>query len=72
MSSLGTVLWFHTCDELDIKLDKLMLVAPVSMDRVIEEAKTFYPYPIAKDLKSKRNYYGCVYKWSIYDSWRGN
>ena len=51
--SLGTVLWFHTCDELDIKLDKLMLVAPVSMDRVIEEAKTFYPYPIAKDLKAK-------------------
>lgn len=51
--SLGTVLWFHTCDELDIKLDKLMLVAPVSMNRVIEEAKTFYPYPIAKDLKAK-------------------
>jgi predicted alpha/beta hydrolase family esterase len=51
--SLGNVLWFHTCDELDIKLDKLMLVAPVSMNRSIEEAKTFYPYPIAKDLKAK-------------------
>ena len=51
--SLANVLWFHTCDSLDIKLDKLMLVAPVSRNRTIEEAKTFYPYPIAKDLKAK-------------------
>ncbi len=51
--SLGNVLWFHTCDELDIKLDKLMLVAPVSMDRVVQAASSFYPYPIPKDLKSK-------------------
>ena len=51
--SLANILWFHVCDELDIKLDKLMLVAPVSRNRTIEEAKTFFPYPIAKDLKAK-------------------
>lgn len=51
--SLANILWFHTCDELDIELDKLMLVAPVSRNRSIEEAKTFYPYPIAKELKAK-------------------
>ena len=49
--SLANILWFHTCDELDIKLDKLMLVAPVR-NEVLEEAKTFFPYPIAKDLKA--------------------
>ncbi|MFA9374771.1 RBBP9/YdeN family alpha/beta hydrolase [Poseidonibacter sp.] len=51
--SLANVLWFHTCDELNIKLDKLMLVAPVSRTRVVEAAQSFYPYPIAKDLKAK-------------------
>lgn len=51
--SLANVLWFHICDELDIKLDKLMLVAPVSRTRVVKEAQSFYPYPIAKDLKSR-------------------
>lgn len=51
--SLANVLWFHTCDELDISLEKLMLVAPVSRNRVVEAASTFYPYPIAKDLKAK-------------------
>ena len=51
--SLANVLWFHTCDELDIIIEKLMLVAPVSRNRVVEAASTFYPYPIAKDLKAK-------------------
>lgn len=51
--SLANVLWFHTCDELDINLDKLMLVAPVSRNRVVKEAQSFYPYPIPKDLKAK-------------------
>ena len=51
--SLANVLWFHSCDELDISLEKLMLVAPVSRNRVVEAASTFYPYPIAKDLKAK-------------------
>ena len=50
--SLANVLWFHTCDELDIKLKKLMLVAPVSRNRVVEAAKSFYPYPIPNDLKA--------------------
>ena len=27
--SLANILWFHICDELDINLDKLMLVAPI-------------------------------------------
>lgn len=49
--SLANILWFHICDELDIELDKLMLVAPVR-NEVLEEAKTFFPYPIAKDLKA--------------------
>lgn len=50
--SLANILWFHICEELDIKLDKLMLVAPVSQ-KVLEEAKSFFPYPIPQDLKSK-------------------
>ena len=44
--SLANLLWFHTCDELDINLDKLMLVAHVR-NEVLEDAKTFFPYPIA-------------------------
>lgn len=51
--SLANVLWFHSCEELDISVEKLMLVAPVSRNRVVEAASTFYPYPIAKDLKAK-------------------
>ena len=50
--SLANLLWFHICDELDIKLDKLMLVAPVR-NQELEDAKTFFPYPLAKDLKAK-------------------
>lgn len=50
--SLANLLWFHTCDELDIKLDKLMLVAPVR-NEVLNDAKTFFPYPIPSDLKSR-------------------
>ncbi len=50
--SLANLLWFHLCEELDIKLDKLMLVAPVR-DKELETAKTFFPYPIPKDLKAK-------------------
>lgn len=50
--SLANLLWFHLCEELEIQLDKLMLVAPVR-DELLEDAKTFFPYPIAKDLKAK-------------------
>jgi len=50
--SLANILWFHLCEELDIQLDKLMLVAPVR-DSELEAAKTFFSYPIPKDLKAK-------------------
>ncbi len=50
--SLANHLWFHTCEELNIKLDKLMLVAPVRNEE-LEVAKTFFPYPIPNDLKAK-------------------
>ncbi len=51
--SLANITWFHLVDELDIQLDKLMLVAPVRQECYeIEQVKTFFPYPIPKDLKS--------------------
>ena len=50
--SLANILWFHLCDELDINLDKLMLVAPVR-NEVLEDAKSFFPYPESKNLKAK-------------------
>ena len=50
--SLANILWFHICDELDINLDKLMLVAPVR-NEVLEDAKSFFPYPESKNLKAK-------------------
>ncbi|MFW2608670.1 serine hydrolase family protein, partial [Aliarcobacter butzleri] len=45
------IIWFNTCDVHDIKLDRLMLVAPVR-NVVLEDAITFFPYPIPKDLKA--------------------
>ncbi len=50
--SLANHLWFHTCEELNYELDKLMLVAPVR-NEILEDAKTFFPYPIPSDLKAK-------------------
>lgn len=50
--SLANILWFHLCDELDINLDKLMLVAPVR-NKELKEAKSFFPYPTSKNLKAK-------------------
>ncbi|HKM19305.1 MAG TPA: alpha/beta hydrolase [Aliarcobacter sp.] len=50
--SLANILWFHICDELNISLDKLMLVAPVR-NRSLEEAKSFFPYPESKNLRAK-------------------
>ena len=50
--SLANILWFHLCDELDMNLDKLMLVAPVR-NEVLEDAKSFFPYPESKNLKAK-------------------
>ena len=52
--SLANMLWFHFVDKFDIEpIEKLMLVSPVSQDCKIEELKTFFPYPIVKDLKAK-------------------
>lgn len=51
--SLGNIAWFHCLEELDIVLDKLMLVAPVRQNCAIEELSSFFPYPIPKDLKSR-------------------
>lgn len=51
--SLANLLWFHTCDELDIQLDKLLLVAPVR-DEKLEDAASFFSYPIPKNLKAKK------------------
>ena len=50
--SLANILWFHLCSEVDIVLDKLMLVAPVR-NEALKEAPSFFPYPLAKDLKAK-------------------
>lgn len=51
--SLANIAWFHCVQELDIFLDKLMLVAPVRQTCDIEEIKSFFPYPIPNDLKSR-------------------
>lgn len=50
--SLANILWFHLCEELDIFLDKLMLVAPVR-DEKLKEAQSFFPYPRSKNLRAK-------------------
>lgn len=51
--SLGNIVWFHVLDELDIKIEKLLLVAPVRKECDIQEVKTFFPYCIPNDLKAK-------------------
>ncbi|WP_419770749.1 MAG: RBBP9/YdeN family alpha/beta hydrolase [Candidatus Marinarcus sp.] len=51
--SLGNIAWFHIVDELDILLDKLMLVAPVRKNCDLKELTTFFPYREPKNLKSK-------------------
>jgi predicted alpha/beta hydrolase family esterase len=51
--SLANILWFHFVEKFDIKdIKKLLLVAPVRQNCKIEELKTFFPYPIPKDLKA--------------------
>lgn len=52
--SLANTLWFHLCNDEDIKtVEKLFLVAPPSMECEIEELKSFFPVEIPKDLKAK-------------------
>ena len=51
--SLANILWFHFVAKYNIKdIEKLMLVAPVRQNCTIDELKTFFPYPIAVDLKA--------------------
>ena len=52
--SLANILWFHTCEELNIKLDKLLLVSPVRINCDVKEITDFLPYPTPSDLKSKK------------------
>ncbi|QKF74241.1 serine hydrolase family protein [Aliarcobacter faecis] len=56
--SLANILWFHICEDLDINLDKLMLVAPVRNEE-LKEAKTFFPYPVSKNLRAKEIIMAC-------------
>ena len=51
--SLGNIIWLHIVEELNIELEKLMLVAPVRRECDIDELSTFFPYPHPKDLKAK-------------------
>lgn len=53
--SLGSVLWLLTVPEIDISLDKLILVAPPSKDTKIDTIKSFFPYSIPNNLKSKES-----------------
>lgn len=51
--SLGNILWFKIVKEINISLEKLLLVAPVSKECDIKELNTFFPYQASKDLKAK-------------------
>ncbi len=51
--SLANILWFKLVKDLDISLEKLLLVAPVSKECNIKELSTFFPYEVSKDLKAK-------------------
>jgi predicted alpha/beta hydrolase family esterase len=53
--SLGNFMWMKLVDELDIRLEKLLLVAPPHLENEIEELATFYPCQIPKDLKSQKS-----------------
>lgn len=53
--SLGSVLWLLIADELDICLDKLILVAPPSPETKIDTIKSFFPYSAPKTLRSKES-----------------
>ena len=52
--SLATTLWFHLCNEENIKeVEKLFLVAPPSLECEIEELKSFFPIDAPKNLRAK-------------------
>ncbi len=53
--SLGCILWLLMVPEIDINLDKLILVAPPSKNTKIDTIKSFFPYSIPNNLKSKES-----------------
>ena len=49
--SLANTLWFHLCNEGEIKrVKRLLLVAPPRLDLELETIKTFFPVKVPKDL----------------------
>lgn len=51
--SLANILWFHMCNDEDIKVvKKLFLVAPPSIDCEIDELKEFFPLNPPKNLNA--------------------
>ncbi len=58
--SLANIVWFHLVEKYNIKqIDKLMLVAPTRNNLDIAEVKSFFPYPIPKDLRAKEQIMVC-------------
>ncbi len=52
--SLANTLWFHLCNEENIKdVQKLYLVAPPSLKCSVEEIKSFFPVAIPTNLHAK-------------------
>ena len=52
--SLANTLWFHLCNDDDMKeVKKLFLVAPPSMKCEIEELRSFFPVEVPTDTKAK-------------------
>jgi len=54
--SLGNILWFKIEEELNIQIEKLLLVAPVRTNCDIKTLDTFFPYSYPRDLKTKEAY----------------
>lgn len=52
--SLANTLWFHLCNDGKLKeVEQLLLVAPPSLERKIEEVKSFFPIEVPKILYAK-------------------
>ena len=52
--SLANILWFHLCNEENIKdVEKLFLVAVPSLKCEVEEIKSFFPVKAPKNLHAK-------------------
>jgi len=54
--SIANILWFHICNELNLKvIKKLYLVVPPSLKCDIEELSSFYPCTIPTNLYAKES-----------------